>query len=150
MKHWFYSHKKSTIWRRKSLSTRFLLNGMSILITKNTMKTSWNRHIFRVTGHLCREFTTQRPVTRSFDVFFDLRPNKRLSKQSCGWWFETPSRPLWRHDNASKLWLPAIWSNAESVFMSWGHINALERKMTPIWSTTPRAFLKQRSNERFW
>ena len=24
------------------------------------------------------EFPTQRPVTRSFDVFFDLRPNKRL------------------------------------------------------------------------
>ena len=28
------------------------------------------------------EFPTQRPVTRSFDVYFDLRPNKRLSKQS--------------------------------------------------------------------
>ena len=27
------------------------------------------------------EFPTQRPVTRSFDVFFDLRLNKRLSKQ---------------------------------------------------------------------
>ena len=24
------------------------------------------------------EFPAQRPVTRSFDVFFDLRPNKRL------------------------------------------------------------------------
>ena len=43
------------------------------------------------------EFPAQRPVTRSFDVFFDLRLNKRLSKQSWGWWFETPSRPLWRH-----------------------------------------------------
>ena len=28
------------------------------------------------------EFPTQRPVTRGFDVFFDLRLNKRLSKQS--------------------------------------------------------------------
>ena len=28
------------------------------------------------------EFPTQRPVTRSFDVLFDLHPNKRLSKQS--------------------------------------------------------------------
>ena len=37
------------------------------------------------------EFPTQRPVTRSFDVFFDLRLNKRLSKQSWGWWFETLS-----------------------------------------------------------
>ena len=45
------------------------------------------------------EFPSQRPVTRSFDVFFDLRPNKRLSKQSWGWWFETLSRPLWRHRN---------------------------------------------------
>ena len=46
-----------------------------------------------------REFPAQRPVTRSFDVFFDLRPNKRLSKQSSGWWFETPSCSLWRHCN---------------------------------------------------
>ena len=37
------------------------------------------------------------PTTRSFDVFFDVRLNKRLSKQSWGWWFEMPSRPLWRH-----------------------------------------------------
>ena len=45
------------------------------------------------------EFPTQKPVTRSFDVYFDLRPNKRLSKQLWGWWFETQSRPLWRHRN---------------------------------------------------
>ena len=32
------------------------------------------------------EFPAQRPVTRSFDVFFDLHPNKRLSKQWWGWW----------------------------------------------------------------
>ena len=31
------------------------------------------------------EFPTQRPVTRSFDVYFDLRSDKRLSKQSWGW-----------------------------------------------------------------
>ena len=34
-----------------------------------------------------------------FHVYFDLRPNKRLSKQSWGWWFETLWRPLWRHRN---------------------------------------------------
>ena len=45
------------------------------------------------------EFPTQRPVTRSFDVYFDLRPDKRLSKQSWGWWFETLSHSLWRHRN---------------------------------------------------
>ena len=45
------------------------------------------------------EFPAQRPVTRSFDVFFDLRPNKRLSKQPWGWWFETLSWSLWRQCN---------------------------------------------------
>ena len=41
----------------------------------------------------------QRPVTQSFDVFFDLRLNKRLNKHSRRWWFETQSRPLWHHCN---------------------------------------------------
>ena len=45
------------------------------------------------------EFPAQRSVTRSFDVCLDLRLNKQLSKQSWGWWFETLSRPLWRHSN---------------------------------------------------
>ena len=48
------------------------------------------------------EFPAQRPVTRSFGVFFDLCLNKRLSKQSWGWWFETLSRPLWRHCNVMR------------------------------------------------
>ena len=56
-------------------------------VSKLFMMTSSNGNIFRVTGPLCGEslvsgeFPSQRPVTRSFDVFFDLRPNKRLSKQ---------------------------------------------------------------------
>ena len=43
------------------------------------------------------EFPTRRPATRDFDAFFDLHPNKRLSIQWWGWWFETQSCPLWRH-----------------------------------------------------
>ena len=72
------------------------------------MMTSSNGNIFRVTGPLCGEFTgpgefpTQRPVTRSFDVFFDLRLNKRLSKQPWGWWFETPSWSFWRQCNENR------------------------------------------------
>ena len=54
------------------------------------------------------EFPAQRPVTRSFDIFFDLRLNKRPSKQSWGWWFETLSRPLWRHRNDIKLYCQYI------------------------------------------
>ena len=48
---------------------------------------------FPVTG----EFPSQRPVTRSFDVFFDLRLNNRLNKHLRRWRFETPSHPSWRH-----------------------------------------------------
>ena len=73
------------------------------------MMTSSNGTIFRVTGPLCGEFTgpgefpAQRPVTRSFDVFFDLRLNKRLSKQPWGWWFESPPWSLRRHCNAENV-----------------------------------------------
>ena len=66
---------------------------------------SWWRHqmeAFSASLAICAgnsPVTAQRPVTRSFNVFSDLRLNKRLSKQSWGWWFETLSRPLWRHCN---------------------------------------------------
>ena len=66
------------------------------------MKTSSNGNIVRVTGHLCGEFTGHRWIPRTkasdmdLDVFFELRLNKRFSKHSWGWWFETPSGPLWR------------------------------------------------------
>ena len=45
------------------------------------------------------KFPSQRPVTRSFGVFFDLYLNKPLIKRLWGWWVETPSRSLWRHCN---------------------------------------------------
>ena len=82
------------------------------------MMTSSNGNIFRVTGHLCGEFTGERWIPRTKDGdaefwrFFYLRLNNRLSKQSWGWWFETLSRPLWRHRNvfdcviAHVLWSP--------------------------------------------
>ena len=54
------------------------------------------------------DFPTQRPVTRSFDVYFDLRPNKWLSKQSWGWWFETLSCSLWRHRNEIETLYPLL------------------------------------------
>ena len=67
------------------------------------MMTSSNGDIFRVTGLLCGEFThprwflSQRLVARSFDVFFDLCLNKRLSKQSKRRWSGTPASSLWCH-----------------------------------------------------
>ena len=73
------------------------------------MMASSNGNIFRVTGPLCGEFTgpgefpAQRPVTRGFDVFFDLHLNKRLSKQPRGWLFETPSWSLWSQCNETNV-----------------------------------------------
>ena len=71
------------------------------MLTYWPLRSTWWRHqmeTFSVLLALCAgnstvsgEFPSQRPVTRSFDVFFDLRLDKRLSKQSWGWWFETPS-----------------------------------------------------------
>ena len=101
----------------KNPSTRFT----SSITIHQTMMTSSNGNIFRVTGLLCGEFTgpgefpAQRPVTRSSDVFFDLRLNKRLSKQPWGWWFETPSWSLWRQCNAflnDVLWW---WHRLQSI-----------------------------------
>ena len=69
------------------------------------LKVSWWRHqieTFSALLPLCEGnppftggFPSQRPVTRSFDVFFNLRLNKGLNKHSGCRWFETPSRSLW-------------------------------------------------------
>ena len=55
------------------------------------------------------EFPAQRPVTWSFDVFFDLRLDKRLSKQTWGWWLEKLSCPLWRHCNEIRYLKKNVW-----------------------------------------
>ena len=80
-----------------------------MMITLN----AWRRHqteTFSALLALCAgnppvsgEFPSQRPVTRSFDVIFNLRLNKWLSKQTWGWWFETPSRSFWCHCNG--IWV---------------------------------------------
>ena len=44
-------------------------------------------------------FPSQRPVTRLFNVFFDLCLNIRLNKQWRRRWFEAPSPSLWRQCN---------------------------------------------------
>ena len=94
--------------------------------------TSSNGNIFRVTGPLCGEFTgpgefpTQRPVTRSFDVFFDRRLNNRLSKQPWGWWLETLSYSLWRQSNDNKC--ITKWRSPWPIFCLWlSKVSALSR-----------------------
>ena len=57
------------------------------------------KHFPRYCSFVTGEFPSQRPVTQSLDIFFDLRLNKQLSKQSMHRWFETSSKSLWRHCN---------------------------------------------------
>ena len=95
-------------WWRHQIET---FSVLLVLCTGNSL----------VTG----EFPSQRPVTRSFDVFFYRRLKKRLSKHSWSWWFETLSRPVWRHCKTRPVdWRPAAWpdvmtdSNLKSVCTS--------------------------------
>ena len=93
--------------RRKQLIYVKLWCHVTLFNKAGVWKIPWWRHqmeIFSALLAICAgnspitgEFPAQRPVSRSFDVLFDLRLNKRLSKQPCGWWFATPSHPLWRH-----------------------------------------------------
>ena len=85
-----------------------------------------NGNIFRVTGFcegnspVTGEFPSQRPVTHSFDVFFDLRLNRQLSKQSRRWWIQAPSRPLWRHCNDDhEDWSPMQMENIKYIHESY-------------------------------
>ena len=86
------------------------------------------------------EFPSQRPVTRSFDVFFDLPQNKLLSKQWWGWWFETPRRPVWRHFNVLK-WL-RIYHCIQIALIEWKNDRSSYPKrglycVTAVWSFGP-------------
>ena len=50
-------------------------------------------------------------------MFSLICPNKRLSKQWRGWWFETPSCSLWRHCNAmpTTTWTQVNWEKAANL-----------------------------------
>ena len=110
-------------------------------VSRYSVMTSSNGNNFRVTGHLCGEFngdallaictgnspvtgefSAQRPVTRSFDVFLDLRLNQRLGKQWWGWWFETPSSSLWRHCNEHCQFQDILSSACRWKIWNKGHI----------------------------
>ena len=95
---------KNSFWNSRSVVVGQRPNGRDI--TGQGSNTWWRHEMetFSALLAICAGNSpvtgeSHRPETRSFDVFFDLRVNKRLSKQPLGWWFETPSRPLWRHCN---------------------------------------------------
>ena len=123
------SHQKGSVIR--SLDFSFMLGWTSrwpssqgaCEVRRHDAHFTWWRHQMETVSALldiCAgnspvsgEFPAQRPVTRGFDVFFDLHPDKQLSKQSWGWWFETPSHSLWRHRNDcnGSVWVIASWKN---------------------------------------
>ena len=81
-----------------------LSNSLLFLFINATMTSDEVMETFSALLTLCAgnssvagEFLSQRQVTWSFDVFLDLRMNKRLRNI----WFETPSWPLWRHCNTT-------------------------------------------------
>ena len=95
------------------------------------------------------EFLAQRPVTRSFDVYFDLRLNKRLCKQSWGWWFETLLCPLWRHSNAYMLcnrWL-VFMSSSSSLHWWWNF--CLYSSLSTLYTMIKDIFLSGLANGFF-
>ena len=108
---WFSYHQGYLQRIISSLGLRydFLLSDLEQTWSHEISRRTWWHHqmeMFSALLALCArnspangEFPAQRPVTQSFDVCFDLRLNKPLSKHSWGWWFETPSRSLWRHCN---------------------------------------------------
>ena len=81
------------------------------------------------------DFPSQRPVTRSFDVLVDVCLNKRLSKHSRSWWFETQLRPLWRHCNEHR---PMILQSPKMIRSVAALISLLSEEanqfcVTPFW-----------------
>ena len=87
--------------------------NMKYINKKTEYNKTWWRHqmetfsallaIYAGNSPVSGEFLAQRPVTQSFDVFFNPRLIKRLSKHSWGWWFQTLSCPLWRHRNENRV-----------------------------------------------
>ena len=113
--YWLWRYRY--FWNRVNVWNVDCVRATSFIFRRHTNRCScesvkpWRRHQmekFSALLAICAgnspvsgEFPAQRPVTRSFGVFFDLRLNERWSKQSWGWWFETLSNPLWRHCNAT-------------------------------------------------
>ena len=80
---------------------------LCLLLSQHKFFVSWWRHqmeSFCAWPALC---VGNSPVTGEYQwhaaLMFSLCPNKRFIKQSRGWWFETPSRSLWRHCKGTNL-----------------------------------------------
>ena len=130
-----YFNIKTSIWisimkLRLSWCRHILMIEIPVLFCSDFQlkkkKNDWDHLIFNgnsYTGKMLSfcpgEFPVQRPVTRSFDVFFDLRLNKQLSKQSWGWWFETPPWSLWCQCNDNMVIFIQNACNRHTIACMW-------------------------------
>ena len=62
-----------------------------------------------------------------FDVFFDLRLNMRLNKQSRRRWFETPSRSSWRHCNGIYDYHSTLEFEESHTKIKWSHLHYISK-----------------------
>ena len=90
----FRMHHRGWAWWRSQLEIFSALLAFVVRCSASLAR-------FEANSPVTGEFPSQRPLTRSFDVFFHLRLNQQLSKQWIHRWFETPSRWLWCHCNVT-------------------------------------------------
>ena len=112
LRQWMIS-KHEIIYSVKMLGCVYLMMNVNVFLSDSRSdsfsgQSAWWRHqieTFSALLAICAGKSPVIPRTKASDAelwcFFDLRLNKRLSKQSWGWWFERPSRPLWRHSNGA-------------------------------------------------
>ena len=104
----------------QNMTPLFVLHYLIVVGISVLMVTSSNGNIFRVTGHLW--VPRWIPQTKASDAelwcFLWSAPDKRLSKQWWGWWFETPSCPLWRQCNVITYLLLSITHVPRGVWLA--------------------------------
>ena len=98
---WAYFHR-SQVWQIGLILTLLWFNGP----WWNHQMETFSPLLIICAGNspVSGEFPAQRPVTWSFDIFFDLCLNKQLSNQSWSWWFEMLACPSWGQCNNYISW----------------------------------------------
>ena len=126
------THTVTSIWlfslecKNRDLAKAVLINNITLvplIITHPNNAGPWSISTMMTSSN--EKFPRYWPFvrgihrSRSSDVFFDMHMNTRLSKQSWGWWFETPSWSLWRYCNDEFLVPRGVYAQLGEEFMVW-------------------------------
>ena len=142
------------IWRDDVMTWEHLPHYLPLdgCVRRFVMMTSSNGKLFRVTGALYGEFTGHRWIPRTkvseaelWNFLWSALYSKRLSKQSWGWWPETPSRSLWRHCSVGEMHRsPVFPSQTNSNIELWccdffvvGPNELMRKRSSCLWFDTP-------------